>query len=718
MRGDSAVGRVLPRRSERVDGGVDRWSLALSRARPRAENPPRAAGGGRRPHCRGEALFQLKKPGDPMAATQKTATHVHEDEMHLDHPPQVHHEGHDHEHDHEHPVEPVEVLRVLFVALAAAAVWFHLWEPFHRVSVIGLAATLIGGYPIFKEAFENIVERRMTMELSMTIALLSALAIGEFFTALVITAFVLGAEILEGLTVGRGRRAIQDMLDFLPQIASVLRDGQIVEAPTQTILPGEIVVIRPGSRIPVDGQVVSGHSFVEEAAITGEPMPSEKAAGKEVYAGTINQAGSLQVRADRLGKETTFGKIIEAVEKAEHSRAPIQKMADRLAGYLVYFALGAAVLTFLITHNIRSTISVIIVAGACGIAVGTPLAILGAIGRAARHGSIIKGGIYLEALGQLNTVFLDKTGTLTFGVPLVTEVNPAPGVTESSILEAAASAESSSEHPLGRAIVRVAELRNIPVSQPAHFEYRIGRGVLAEVEGKETVAGNRALFAELGLTLPERSSTEGTEIFVAREGRYVGSVVVADQLRPGSASAVRALQQMKIDVVLLTGDTRKTAQAVAGQLGIRNVHAELLPEQKTRHIAEQVREGRVVAMLGDGINDAPALSEATVGVAMGAGTDVARESADVVLIGNDLMKFVETVRVAKSCRSIILQNFYGTLIVDTIGIGLASAGYLNPLLAAFIHVASELTFILNSTRLLPPRESQHVSIRDEVPAAS
>ncbi len=541
----------------------------------------------------------------------------------------------------------------------------------------------------------------MTMELSMTIALVSALAIGEFFTALVITAFVLAAEILEGLTVGRGRRAIQDMLDFLPQVASVLRNGQIVEVPTQTILPGEIVVIRPGSRIPVDGQVVSGHSFVEEAAITGEPMPSEKTAGKEVFAGTINQAGSLQVRADRLGKETTFGKIIEAVEKAEHSRAPIQKMADRLAGYLVYFALGAAVLTFLITHNIRSTISVIIVAGACGIAAGTPLAILGAIGRAARHGSIIKGGIYLEALGQLNTVFLDKTGTLTFGMPLVTEVNPAPGVTESSLLEAAASAESSSEHPLGRAIVRLAEQRNIPVSQPAHFEYRIGRGVRAEVEGEETVAGNRALFAELGLTLPERSAAEGTEIFVARNGKYIGSIVVADQLRPGSASAVKALQDMKIDVVLLTGDTRQTAEAVAGHLGIRNVHAELLPEQKTAQIAEQVREGRVVAMLGDGINDAPALSEATVGVAMGAGTDVARESADVVLIGNDLMKFVETVRVARNCRSIILQNFYGTLIVDTIGIGLAAAGYLNPLLAAFIHVASELTFILNSTRLLP-----------------
>ncbi len=652
-----------------------------------------------------------------MAVTHETATHLHEHELHSRPPHQHHEEGHGEEHDHQHAFELVEVLRVLLVALAAAAVWFHLWEPFHRVSVIGLAATLIGGYPIFKEAVENIIERRMTMELSMTIALVSALAIGEFFTALVITAFVLAAEILEGLTVGRGRRAIQDMLDFLPQVASVLRNGQIVEVRTQTILPGEIVVIRPGSRIPVDGQVVSGHSFVEEAAITGEPMPSEKTAGKEVFAGTINQAGSLQVRADRLGKETTFGKIIEAVEKAEHSRAPIQKMADRLAGYLVYFALGAAVLTFLLTHNIRSTISVIIVAGACGIAAGTPLAILGAIGRAARHGSIIKGGIYLEALGQLNTVFLDKTGTLTFGTPSVTEVNPAPGVNESSLIEVAANAESSSEHPLGRAIVRLAEQRRIPVSQPTHFEYRIGRGVLAEVEGEETVAGNRPLFTELGLKLPERATAQGTEIFVARNGQYVGSLVVADQLRPGSASAVKALQEMKIDVVLLTGDTRQTAQALAGHLGIRNVHAELLPEQKTHQIAEQVREGRVVAMLGDGINDAPALSEATVGVAMGAGTDVARESADVVLIGNDLMKFVETVRVAKSCRAIILQNFYGTVIVDTIGIGLAAAGYLNPLLAAFIHVASELTFILNSTRLLPPRESQHISNRDEAPIA-
>jgi P-type Cu+ transporter len=610
----------------------------------------------------------------------------------------------DHDHDHEHGFELIEVLRVVFVALAAAAVWFHLWEPFRRVSVIGLGATLIGGYPIFKEAFENILERRMTMELSMTIALLSALAIGEFFTALVITVFVLGAEILEGLTVGRGRRAIQDMLNFLPQTASVLRDGQILDVPTDTILPGEIVLIRPGSRIPVDGQVASGHSFVEEAAITGEPMPSEKVAGGAIYAGTINQTGTLQVRAERLGKETTFGKIIEAVERAEHSRAPIQKTADRLAGYLVYFALGAAILTFLITHNTRSTISVIIVAGACGIAAGTPLAVLGAIGRAAQQGSIIKGGIYLEALGRLDTVFLDKTGTLTHGMPLVTEVSPAPGISEQAMLQAAASAESGSEHPLGRAIVRYAEQRGVRVTHPDHFEYRVGRGILASLHGQQTLVGSRALLAELGADPPPSTAeVHGTEVLVAQGGRYQGSILVTDQLRDSSAPAVRALTDMGIEVALLTGDTKLVARAVAERLGILQVHAELLPEQKTAFVAERVKKGRTVAMLGDGINDAPALSEATVGVAMGAGTDVARESADIVLIGNDLMKFVETVRIARNCRRIIFENFYGTLIVDTIGIGLAAAGFLNPLLAAFIHVASELTFILNSTRLLAPR---------------
>jgi heavy metal translocating P-type ATPase len=559
----------------------------------------------------------------------------------------------------------------------------------------------------------------MTMELSMTIALASALAIGEFFTALVITAFVLAAEILEGLTVGRGRRAIQQILDFLPQTASVVRGNRVEEVATQAIVPGETVLIRPGSRIPVDGTVTSGHSYVEQAAITGEPMPSEKSAGSDVYAGTINQSGTLQVRAERLGKETTFGKIIEAVENAERSRAPIQKTADRLAGYLVYFALGAAVLTFLLTHNIRSTISVIIVAGACGIAAGTPLAILGAIGRAARHGSIIKGGIYLEALGQLHTVFLDKTGTLTYGIPLVSELRTAPGVSDRELLEAAATAERNSEHPLGRAIVRYSEEQRTPVTEPTSFEYRIGRGVLASLRGARIIVGNRALFDESGIPLSEsRKAADGTEILVSQDGRFLGSILVADAVRDTAAPAVKALRDMNIKVVLLTGDTTAAAEALADQLGIVQVYSGLLPQEKAGFVAEQVRKGRKVAMVGDGINDAPALSEASVGVAMGAGTDVARESADVVLIGNDLAKFVETVRIARRCRNIIYQNFYGTLIVDAIGMGLAAFGFLNPLLATFIHVASELTFILNSTRLLPPRENTSIPVSEAIQAGS
>jgi len=630
---------------------------------------------------------------------------VAEANIHLPEPTHVD-EEHEH-HDHEHGFEIADLLRVAFVALASAAVWFHLWEPFHRVSVIGLAATLIGGYPIFKEAFENIVERRMTMELSMTIALVSALAIGEFFTALVITDFVLAAEILEGLTVGRGRRAIQDMLDFLPQTASVLRNGQVIDIRTNTILPGEVVLIRPGSRIPVDGQVVSGHSFVEQAAITGEPMPSEKIAGSDVYAGTINQTGTLQVRADRLGKETTFGKIIDAVERAEHSRAPIQKTADRLAGYLVYFALAAAVLTFILTHNIRSTISVIIVAGACGIAAGTPLAILGAIGRAARQGAIIKGGIFLEALGRLDTVFLDKTGTVTFGTPSVAGITAAPGISEEVLLQAAASAERVSEHPLGRAIVRCAEEKGIRTFEPGEFRYEVGRGIVAQIEGERIVVGNRAYLQSLGIEVSgSNPETEKTSVLIASGGRYLGSIFVEDQIRPGTTAAVRELEAMKIRVILLTGDTQSAAEAIANEIGVFHFHADLLPEHKTREILTHTKRGRVVAMLGDGINDAPALSAATVGIAMGSGTDVARESADIVLIGNDLQKFVETVRIARNCRRIIFENFYGTLIVDTIGIGLAAVGLLNPLLAAFIHVASELTFILNSTRLLPRQENK------------
>src|SRR5208282_2580310 len=291
---------------------------------------------------------------------------------------------------HEHSIDWRDLALIFFTAAAAAAFWFAGSEPSGVVTAAGVFCALAGGFPIYKEALENILERRMTMELSMAIAIMAALAIREIFTALVITLFVLAAEVLEGLTVSRGRRAIEKLLDLLPDTAIVHRSGSWADVRSREVSPGDVVLVKPGSRIPADGAVVAGHSFVDQAAITGESMPVEKMAGAGVFAGTINQSGALEVQVEKLGRDTTFGKIIEAVERAEQTRAPIQRIADRLAGYLVYFALGAAALTFVVTHNIRSTISVVIVAGACGIAAGTPLAILGAIGRAARQGAIIK----------------------------------------------------------------------------------------------------------------------------------------------------------------------------------------------------------------------------------------------------------------------------------------------------------------------------------------
>jgi heavy metal translocating P-type ATPase len=607
--------------------------------------------------------------------------------------------------DHEHGLEWIELARIGFVAFAAAAVWFRLWEPFPRISVVGSAATLIGGYPIFKEAWENIVERKMTMELSMTIALLAALVIGEFFTALVITAFVLAAEILEGLTVGRGRRAIRDLLAFLPRTVSVRRDGRVVDVPAEQVEIGDSVVVKPGGHIPVDGIVLNGRSFVEQAAITGEAMPVEKFAGDAVYAGTINQSGTLEIGAQKLGRDTSFGRIVEAVERADKSRAPIQKTADRLASYLVYFALGAAILTFLITRNVRSTISVVIVAGACGIAAGTPLAILGAIGRAAQKGAIVKGGLYLEALAAIDTVLLDKTGTLTFGTPQIREVVSNDGVGTKEIIAAASIAERRSEHPLAKAIVaRAAELA-VPIEEPDSFSYTPGRGIRVTHQGDEILVGSRAFLVDRGVgqKLPMDGHGRGSasEVFVARKGEVLGSIRIADVLRPDAKTAVGALREMGLKTILLSGDDQGVTTAVGLDLGVDEAVGELLPEQKAKWTRELRAKNRNVAMVGDGINDAPSLVEANVGIAMGSGTDVARESADVILIGSDLSKFVATLRIARHCRAIIMQNFVGTLVVDSIGVGMAAFGYLNPLLAAFIHVSSELAFILNSTRLLP-----------------
>jgi len=599
----------------------------------------------------------------------------------------------------------IEGARIAVVALAAVAVRFHVWEPLPHISVIGIVSLVIGGWPIFEEAFEHVAARRMSMELSMAIAIVAAAAISEYFTALIITLFVLIAEVLEGMTVSRGRRAIRDLLDFMPRTVTVRHGDGGREISADALKIGDSVLVNPGAQVPVDGVVIGGRSFVDEARITGEWMAAEKRQGAMVYAGSINQSGALEIRADRIGRDTSFGKIIEAVEHAQRSQAPVQRIADRLAGYLVYFALIAAMLTFAITRDIRSTIAVIIVAGACGIAAGTPLAILGGIGRCARLGAIVKGGLYLETLGRVDTVVLDKTGTLTYGRPEVTSVIPTDGASVTDVIDAAASAEVRSEHPLGKAIVACALAEGRKIQEPERFDYQPGRGITATVNGATIVVGNRALMAEGGINASSAADLDATSaVLVGRAGQYLGTIAIADAIRPEAKKAIEAFDRMGIRTLLLTGDTESVARNVGQALGIAAVEAGLLPEMKLARIKSLVASGRVVAMVGDGINDAPALAEASVGVAMGSGTDVARESADVLLLGNDLEKFAEALAIARWTRKIILQNFIGTIAVDTVGIALAAAGLLSPPFAAFIHVASELTFIMNSARLLPRRE--------------
>jgi heavy metal translocating P-type ATPase len=483
----------------------------------------------------------------------------------------------------------------------------------------------------------------------------------------------------------------------------VRSDGKVSLRSISAVQLGDIVVVRPGGRIPVDGVVVKGHSFVDQATITGESMPVEKVSGTHVFAGTINQSGVLEIQAERVGRDTAFGRIVEAVERAERSRAPIQRTADRLAGYLVYFALGCAALTFSITHDARSTISVIVVAGACGIAAGTPLAILGAIGRAARQGAIVKGGLYLEALSSVDTVVLDKTGTLTLGTLEIFDVRVYDGIDSRNVLRIAATAERFSEHPLAKAIVKKANEWSLPIGEPAAFRYLPGKGIVCEVEGRPTLVGTRGLLEQEGVKVPPDgdASERFSEVMVASGGRVLGSIRIADVLRSEATAAVAEMKKLGLRTILLTGDRREIADATAKELGVDEVASELLPDQKVDRVRQLRSQGKTVAMVGDGVNDAPALMESNVGVAMGSGTDVARESASVVLLGNDLLRFTEVLKISRRCRSIIYANFAGTLAVDSVGVGLAAFGLLNPVLAALIHVSSELLFILNSARLLP-----------------
>jgi Cd2+/Zn2+-exporting ATPase/Cu+-exporting ATPase len=628
----------------------------------------------------------------------------YQDQPSDEHDPDHHPHDHDH-HDHDHAAGPSEYVRLIVMALIVIASLTGWWRPFMDRDWLAFIGTVIGGFPIYKEAWENLLKRRMTMELSMTIALVAALAIGQFFTAIVIAFFVLFAELLEGYTVGGGRKAIEKLIDALPRQVTVRRDGQEQLLSADALASGEIIIIRPGERIPVDGVVVKGTSFVDQSSITGESLPVEKVETAKVFAGTINKNGVLEVRVERVGRDTTFGKIIQIVEQAEKSKAPVERIADRLAAGLVYFAFGAAILTFLVTRNLTATIAVIIVAGACGVAAGTPLAILAGIGSAARRGIIVKGGLYLEKLAEIDTIVLDKTGTLTLGTPEVTGVHSANGIPEETVLLTAAIAEQHSEHPLGEAIVRAAKDRSLSLREYSDLRYVPGKGLTCRDGANQITVGTATFLEQNGIRIdnavPGGQPLKSGEslVYVGRDTTVLGTISLADRLRSEAIQTIAQLKAQGYRTLLLTGDSADIASTVGHQLGVDEAKGDLLPEQKLETIRNLLKEGRKVAMVGDGINDAPALAEATVGIAMGGGTDVALETADITLMTADLSRLTEVFRIAKQCYRVIMFNFWGTVAVDTLGIVLAFLGFLAPIVAALIHVGSELTFILNSARL-------------------
>ena len=630
-------------------------------------------------------------------------------------------------------IEWADVVRIAVVGLAALGAWIAgaAGTPGWAVGAVGAVVLAVGCWPLLIEAAGDLRKRRMSMELSMLLAIVAAAAIGEWVTALAVTVFALCAEVLEELSMDRGRDALTDLMSFLPQTARVVgapeaaesaessQSASITEVPLDEVRPGQVIALSPGGRVPVDGVVRTGRADVDQSRITGESLPVQVGPGDRVPAGSITR-GALELQVERVGEDSSYGRIVAAVRRAQSSRAPVQRLADRLAARIVYLALAAALVTFLATRDARATISVIIVAGACGVAAGTPLAVLAAIARAARCGAFVKDGTHLEQLSAVDTVVLDKTGTLTVGEPRVVSVRPTEAAAgEDEVLALAAAAEWNSEHPIGRAIYNEAAVRDLTVPVPDDVSYSPGAGVSAHVEGRQITVGRcrgqghqperdtpgcedeAALSAESDPEAPSATSV----VEVRADEQLLGTIALADRLRQGAATAVRDLGDMGLEVLMLTGDSAASARHVAGLLGLteEQVRADLLPTDKEEVIDSLRRAGKQVAMVGDGVNDAPALGAADVGIAMGTGTDVAREAGDVVLVGSAPADLVETVRVARRARRIIMVNFVGTIVVDVVGMVAAGLGLLGPVAAALVHVVSESAFILNSARLVPRR---------------
>ncbi|CAF1723724.1 Copper-exporting P-type ATPase A [Bacillus subtilis] len=589
------------------------------------------------------------------------------------------------------------------------------------------------GWPFYVGAYKALRNKSANMDVLVALGTTAAYAYSLYLTfqsigshghtdglyyetsAILLTLILLG-KLFETKAKGRSSDAIKKLMKLQAKTATVVRDGQEQIIPIDEVLVNDIVYVKPGERIPVDGEVVEGRSAVDESMITGESLPVDKNPGDSVTGSTVNANGFLKIKAVNVGKDTALSHIIKIVEEAQGSKAPIQRLADQISGIFVPIVLGIAVLTFLIWYlwaapgdfaeAISKFIAVLVIACPCALGLATPTSIMAGSGRAAEFGILFKGGEHLEKTHRLDTIVLDKTGTVTNGKPRLTDAIPFGHFEEKDLLQFAAAAETGSEHPLGEAIIAGVKDKGLEIPKLTRFEAKVGAGILAEAGGKSILVGTRKLMeseqVEHGTLLAQMEELEAegkTVMLVSIDGEAAGLVAVADTIKDTSRKAVARLKELGLDVIMMTGDNRRTAEAIAKEAGIANIIAEVLPEQKAAEIARLQKEGRQTAMVGDGINDAPALATADIGMAIGTGTDIAMETADITLIRGDLNSIADAIRMSRLTMKNIKQNLFWALGYNSLGIPIAALGFLAPWIAGAAMAFSSVSVVLNALRL-------------------
>jgi len=583
----------------------------------------------------------------------------------------------------------------------------------HAHTWLYLASALVGSIYIWWSAIQGIRARDFTADIPVSFATAAALIIGQYSAAAVVAVLLLLGGMLEEFVSARAGNALDSLAKLLPDRVTVRRDGEDLVVPLEEVQSADLVLIRSGDRIPIDGVVARGIASVNQAAITGESLAVEKQRGDAVFAGTLNELGALEVRATKVGEETTLGQIRRMVEEAQRQKAPIERILNRYAKFYTPAALILGALVWWVSGDILRAITILIVFCPCVMVLATPTALVASIGNAALRGSLVKKGATIEALAKVTAVAFDKTGTLTFGQPKLATIQPLEEMTETELLRLAAIAEKLSEHPLGRAVVQAALAREVAVPDPEEFMVLPGLGVQVRIDEGEVIIGRPRLLSEQGITVQEEvavrarnlASVGRTVIMVAHNRQVVGMLVLEDTLRPEAGQVIRRLKKLGIRTVLVTGDNRVTAERIAGELGISEVHAEVLPAQKVEIVKQLQAQGMNVAFVGDGVNDGPALATANVGVAMGlGGTDVAIETAEIALLSDDLTKLPHLLSLSRQAMRAIKQNLIFSLSVLAIAVGLAIPGILLPVTGALLHELSSIPVIANSARLIGIKE--------------